>query len=191
MLLFINNTETDMTNKEKFDVLYKKYYRYIYKIIFNVLKSNKHVDDAVQETFMKIWKNINVLDRDDEEGCKAFISVVAKNTAINKYNSDKKNTSKIVEIDDEVLLAVVNDNSVNPADIIVNDDNVDYIYSKINELGEKYCDVMLLKYKYHYTPEEISKLTDINLKTVYTRLSRGKEMLKAILLKERGNTNEK
>ena len=60
MLLFINNTETDMTNKEKFDVLYKKYYRYIYKIIFNVLKSNKHVDDAVQETFMKIWKNHSI-----------------------------------------------------------------------------------------------------------------------------------
>ncbi len=191
MLLFINNIETDMTNKEKFDVLYKKYYKYVYKIIFSVLKNDKHIDDAVQETFMKIWKNITVLDLDDEEGCKAFISVVAKNTAINKYNSDKKNTFNVVEIDDEVLFAVVNDNSMNPADIIVNDDNVDYIYGKINELGEKYCDVMLLKYKYHHTPEEISKLTDINLKTVYTRLSRGKEMLKAILLKERGNTNEK
>ncbi len=190
-MFFINNTETDMTNKEKFDVLYEKYYRYVYKIIFSILKSHKHIDDAVQETFMKIWKNITVLDSDDEEGCKAFISVVAKNTAINKYNSDKKNASKIVEIDDEVLFAVVNDNSINPADIIVNDDNVDYIYGKINELGEKYRDVMLLKYKYHHTPEEISKLTDINLKTVYTRLSRGKEMLKAILLKERGNTNEK
>lgn len=190
-MFFKNKAKPQITDKEKFDILYKKYYRYVYKIIFGILKSDKHIDDAVQESFMKIWKSIDKLDVSNNEGCKAFISVVAKHTAINKYNKDKKTTSKIVEMDNAVLATIQDTGNSDPADIIANDDNIEYIYSKIKEMDEKYSDVMLLKYKYDYTPEEISILTGINLKTVYTRLSRGKEILKSELLKERGNHNEK
>lgn len=190
-MLFTHSAKPYVSNKEKFDIIYKKYYRYVYKIVFSILKSDKHIDDLVQESFMKIWKSINRLNINDEEGCKAFISVVAKNTAINKYNKDKKRTSKFIEIDDNILFATTSDDSLDPVDIIINDDNVDYIYSKIKELGDKYNDVMLLKYKYDYTPEEISNLLDTNLKTVYTKLSRGREMLKSKLMEERRKHNEK
>ena len=190
-MLFGHSAKTNISNKEKFDILYKNYYKYVYKIAFSILKSEKHIDDTVQESFMKIWKSIEKLNINDKEGCKAFISVVTKNTAINKYNKDKKSASNFVEIEDTVLFATTRDDSSDPADIIVNDDTIDYIHNKIKELGDKYSDVMLLKYKYDYTPEEIAELTGINLKTVYTKLSRGREILKSKLSKERGNYDEK
>lgn len=189
-MFFINTAKPDMTKKEKFDFLYKKYYRYVYKIVFNILKEDKHIDDTIQELFMKIWKCISRLDINDENSCKAFISVIAKNTAINKYNKDKKENSEFIDVEDGVLHATTGDSNSDPAEIIVNDANVEYIYQKIAELGEKYSDVLLLKYKYYLTPEEISKLTDINLKTVYTRLLRGRELLKEKLSEEGRKQNE-
>ena len=188
---FVTPAEQKKSNKEKFNKLYHQYYRYVYKIVFSILKNHKHIEDIVQEIFIKIWNSIDSLNLNDEEGCKAFISVVAKNTAINKYNKDNKTVTKIIKTADDIIHATVSDNSPDPADIIVNDANVNYIYDKITELGEKYGDVMLLKYKYDHTPEEISKLTGMNLKTVYTRLSRGREILKSKLLEERGKHNEK
>ena len=106
-------------------------------------------------------------------------------------SEDCRTIGNFVEIEDTVLFATTRDDSSDPADIIVNDDTIDYIHNKIKELGDKYSDVMLLKYKYDYTPEEIAELTGINLKTVYTKLSRGREILKSKLSKERGDYDEK
>ena len=190
LLYFKNSQGQENDKKEFFNKLYRKYYRYVYKIIFSILKSDKHIDDTVQECFMKIWHSIDKLNVNDDEGCKAFISVVAKNTAINRYNKDKKSTSNFIKMDDNVLFATTSDKSADPAEIIINDANVNYIYGKIKELGETYRDVMLLKYKYHHTPEEISSITGMSLKTVYTKLSRGREILKSKLLEEGGKNNE-
>lgn len=190
-MIFVNITDFKISKKEKFNILYQKYYRYSYKIAFGILKKDKYIDDVVQEIYMKLWKNIDKINLDDEEGTKAYVSVAAKTTAINKYNKDKKSGTKFVEINDDVLFATTSNESADPADIVVNNANVDYIYDKIKELGKNYDQVMMLKYKHEHTPEEIAEVTGLNIKTVYTKLSRGREILKAKLLEERRKRNEK
>ena len=192
MLPIAKITDIKLNKLEKFNFLYKNYYRYIYKIAYSVLKNDKIMDDAVQDIYMKIWNCIDKINIDDTAGTKYFISVVAKNTAINKYKSEKKDKTHFVEIDNDILFAINGDKSADPLEIVINDDNVNYIYSKIDELGEKYSEVLTLKYKYELTPEEIATLTELSIKTVYTKLSRGRELLKSKLFEEeRGNDSEK
>lgn len=190
-MLFINTADAKIGKKEKFSILYQKYYRYSYKIAFGILKNDRYIDDVVQEIFMKLWKNIDKINMDDEEGTKAYISVAARTTAINRYNKDKKVGTKFVEINDDVLFATTSDETADPADIVANNANVDYIYGKIKELGKNYDQVMMLKYKHEHTPEEIAEVTGLNIKTIYTKLSRGREILKGKLLEERRKRNEK
>lgn len=190
-MLFVFSSGSSDDKDEKFNKLYTKYYGYAYTIAKNILYDKSYVDDMVHDIFYNIWNNIDKIDADDELGAKAWISVIAKNTTINKYNKDKKISPKIAQIDNDTLYATVAERSANPCDIVVNDDNVEYIYRQIGKLGKKYSDVMLLKYKYDHTPEEIAEMLGMNVKTVYTRLTRGRDLLKTKMVdKERGTKDE-
>lgn len=140
---------------------------------------------------MRIWKAIDSINLDEEDATKGFVARVAVNTTINKYNKDKRISPNISEIDHDTLFAIASDRAANPSDIVADDASVQYIYDKIGELGNVYSDVMFYKYKFDMTPEEIANLTGLSIKTVYTKLSRGRELLKAKLYDERRINNER
>ena len=51
----------------------------------------------------------------------------------------------------------------------------------IRKLPEKYADIMLFYYGYGYTADEIAKMFDMNIATVYSYLSRGRKKLEKLL----------
>lgn len=190
-MLFVNKSSAKMSREEKFAIVFDKYYKYVYKISFNILKDHKLMDDMVQEIFMRIWKAIDSINLDEEDATKGFVARVAVNTTINKYNKDKRISPNISEIDHDTLFAIASDRAANPSDIVADDASVQYIYDKIRELGDVYRDVMFYKYKFDMTAEEIASLTGLSIKTVYTKLSRGRELLKVKLYDERRINNER
>ena len=190
-MLFVNKPYAKISRKEKFDIVYEKYYKYVYKIAYSILKDHRLMDDMVQEIFLRIWKGLDSINLEDGVASKAFVARVSINTTINKYNKDKKINPNISEIDHDTLFAIASDRAANPSDIVADDASVQYIYDKIRELGDVYRDVMFYKYKFDMTAEEIASLTGLSIKTVYTKLSRGRELLKAKLYdSERRINNE-
>ncbi len=191
-MLFVNKSSAKISREEKFAIVFDKYYKYVYKISFNILKDHKLMDDMVQEIFLRIWKAIDSINLDEEDATKGFVARVAVNTTINKYNKDKRISPNISEIDHDTLFAIASDRAASPSDIVADDASVQYIYDKIGELGDVYSDVMFYRYKFDMTPEEIANLTGLSIKTVYTKLSRGRELLKAKLYdSERRINNER
>lgn len=188
-MIFLNKSSAKISREEKFAIVFDKYYKYVYKISFNILKDHKLMDDMVQEIFLRIWKAIDSINLDDEDATKGFVARVAVNTTINKYNKDKRISPNISEIDHDTLFAIASDRAANPSDIVADDASVQYIYEKISELGDVYSDVMFYKYKFDMTPEEIANLTGLSIKTVYTKLSRGRELLKAKLYDDERRIN--
>lgn len=140
----------------------------------------------MQEIWLKIWRTLDVIT--DEDSAKDWISTLARNTAINDRNKNNTKENKEPDMEDDVLLAIASNPAEDPADIIANEENVSYIYQKICKLDKKYADVLLLNYKYSYTPLEIASLLHLNQKTIYSRLSRGKAALKNMLLWEGSET---
>ena len=147
------------------------------------------MEDIMQDIFLRVWKGLDSIDLDNHESTRAYIGTVARNTAINKYKNEKNITPKMVEVDDDVLYATVSAKNVDPCDIVVNDANVNYIYEKIGDISRCYRDVLYHKYKYERTPEEIAVITGLNIKTVYTKISRGRQILKTMLLDEERRIN--
>lgn len=84
----------------------------------------------------------------------------------------------MVDIDDEASLFILSRCDNEPLNTIVAAENIEFIYKQIKSLKKIYADILLLKYKFDFTPEMISKLLNIKLKTVYTRLSRGENILR-------------
>lgn len=181
-MINLNSNTTD--DQEKFDRLYEEFFAYSYQIAINILGGGKHIEDVMQETWVNIWHSMEVIT--DNTTAKAWIAVLTRNAAINALNKNIVRDKRTLDIDDVVLYATTPDDN-DPLDIVADRDNIEYIYRQMQTLDKKYADVLLLKHKFKCSPEKIAKLLQTNIKTVYTRISRGEKMLKEKLLRhERG-----
>ena len=177
------------TNREKFSRIYDRYFLYAYTIAYKILNNRLQAEELLQDIFERVWKVIDKIE--DENNVKALVGVIARNTAINEMQRLKRQNEKILEFESEAVhINFGADVRKNPVDIVVSEENVRMIFEEIKNLKDIYKDVLILKYKFNLTPEEISKSLDLNVKTVYTRIERGTSILREKLTKEGGLYSE-
>lgn len=184
MILSIHPTEDTEENNKKFESIYNKYYNYAYTIAYNILHDVQQMEDVMQTIFLCVWKILSKMT--DDQSTKALISTIARNSAINAGKKMTRDSGNKIDIDDDVMYATTTLADSDPLDIVISKENLQNIYNQIKSMKKIYADVLLLKYKFNFSPEQISELLDINVKTVYTRLERGGGILKnALKSKER------
>lgn len=142
----------------------------------------------MQEVWLNVWRSFDAVR--DERSAKAWIAVLSRNAAKNILDKKTVKDKNMIAADEDVFAAAP-DGGEDPVDLVASRENIEYIYRQMRDLDEKYAAVLLLKYKFNRTPAEIADILHIRLKTVYTRLCRGKELLKNKLLQsERGEEIE-
>jgi RNA polymerase sigma factor (sigma-70 family) len=77
-----------------FEYLYEHYSPALYGIICKILKDKDKADDVLQDSFLKIWRNIGFYNT-DKGTLFTWMLNVARNTAIDKLRSDVKFTSDV------------------------------------------------------------------------------------------------
>ncbi|MDR2810797.1 MAG: sigma-70 family RNA polymerase sigma factor [Tannerellaceae bacterium] len=65
---------------EAFDVLYKTYFDLLYGYVFRLTRSHSSTRETVQNTFVKIWQNRELLDAN--QSFKAYLFKIAQNDII-------------------------------------------------------------------------------------------------------------
>lgn len=81
-----------------FNQLYLKYSDYVFVTCFKVLRDRRDAEDASQETWIKVWRNI-AANRYQEGNTKGWLSVIATNTCRDMLRSRKTNLTLIEEIE--------------------------------------------------------------------------------------------
>ena len=139
-------------------------------------------EEAVQESLIKIAKNIKSVKYPADNSTISFIMTVTKRTAIDKARVELKVTPD--SIDDE-------NNYINYADVkaidiekAVTEQGLEKIYTAINNLSPAYREAIILKIIHGYSNSEIAKLLKLNPKTVEMRIYRGRAILKSKLMEE-------
>ena len=177
MHLFQNN-KSGSDNNSCFNEIYFKYYKYAYTIAINLLKNPDLVDDVLQDSFIKVYKELETIRRINSElAVKAFISVIVRNTAKNAVLKKSKEKSRLANIDDTALENILADNTGDPLENLIISEGVELIKREIYNLPEKYSSVLELKYIHKYNTAKIAELLNIKVKTVYVRIDRGKILL--------------
>lgn len=164
MLLFITLIEDDEI-QSKLETIYNKYSKAMYNHAFNILKNAGDAEDAVQEAFIRLFKNVKSISDPNSRKTKSFALIITGNYAIDIYRKRKRlNESELLEDAFPVF------------------DNFEYegtnqITAEILKLGTRYRNVLLLKYVYEFDYAEIA--TQMNISTVNARklVQRAKEML--------------
>ncbi len=157
-------------NKKALNLLYEYYSGSLYGVILKVTNNEELAEDALQETFIKVWKNAGKYDA-SKARLFPWLYRLARNTAIDKLRSFNNRYHKEVQIDksDVYILPTLN----------INQDVMD-IKKHLGNLDEKYKIVIEALYFEGLTQQEASEELDIPLGTVKSRLKIGLRELRKV-----------
>ncbi len=138
----------------------------IKRICILYLKNQSDTEDIFQNVFLKYYNSSTHFE--NEEHLKAFLIRIAINECKDLLKSFfRKNTLPITEINE---LSVSQNLDINLS-----------VREAVLKLPDKNKIVIYLHYFEGYTSVEISKMLNKNVNTIYTLLSRGREMLKTTI----------
>ncbi len=157
-------------DKYALNLLYEHYSDSLYGVILKVTANEEIAEDALQETFIKVWKNAH---KYDSTKAKLFTWLyrIARNTAIDKLRSFNNRYKKEIQIDKSnvYILPTLN----------LNQDVID-LKEHLGRLEDKYQIVLNALFFEGMTQQEASEELNIPLGTVKSRLKIGLRELKKV-----------
>src|SRR5690554_7244869 len=143
-------------DKKAITLLYENYADALFGVILKVLNDEELAQDALQETFIKVWKNSKSYN---SEKAKLFTWLyrIAYNTAIDKIRSQTNKTGKEIQIEDSNVYMLTSEG--------LNQDVMD-IKTHLKTLDEKYQIVINALFFEVMTQKEAVEELDIPLETI-------------------------
>ena len=144
-------------------------------------------EDMLQEAFLRLSKHVDVIDiHGDEPKLRVFLKTVIENVTwtLIRREYPKRNTVSMDELESE---PTIEDNVLEQIQV---KEDYNRVLGIIRSMKPIYRDTLTLHYVHQLNAETIASLTDAPVKTVYTRLSRGLEILKKRYFEEEQKTKE-
>jgi RNA polymerase sigma-70 factor (ECF subfamily) len=159
-------------NSASFSTLYDMYSESIYGLIFKIVKVEDVASDIMQDTFIKVWQNIQKFDA-SKGSIFTWILNIARNASIDYLRRNNKMVSG--EIQEEHLNVSILNN-------IDNQININHIGLKdaVKTLSIDHQFVIEYQYYYGYTQQELSEEFEIPLGTIKTRTRNALNLLRNI-----------
>lgn len=155
-----------------FSYLYDHYSAALYSIILNIVPDKDLASDVLQEVFIKIWKQIESYDT-TKGRLFTWMLNVARNASIDAVRSkgyQKNQQSR--ELTENVYYA--------GGSTETNTDRIG-LRKVVHNLKEEYRVLIELSYFEGFTQDEISKMLEIPLGTVKTRMRSALTQLKQVI----------
>lgn len=143
----------------------------LYRIAFYILESEAEAEDAVQELYLKLWKNRDVLD--GIRNPKAYAVTLLRNLCLDRV----RKAGRIVGGDIPESLG----GSYDPDASIDQKERLEKVLAAIKSLPDRQREVLILHTIQGLTYEEISARTGINYLNLRVLLSRARQTLKRSL----------
>ena len=163
-----------------FEELVHRYTTLIYNFAYRLTGNVDAAEDITQETFIKVWKNINKYN--PSYNFKSWIFTIARNTATDYLR--KKKSILFSSMDDEEnpsFESTIVDDADIPSESLIKLEDSEYLNNILKKLPFNYQSVILLRYQNDMTFEEISEVMDKPLNTVKSWHRRGILKLRSIL----------
>ncbi len=148
-------------DKDAFRILYDNYSSTLYGIVLKIVGSAEVAEDVLQESFVKIWKNISSYDK-TKGRLFTWLLNITRNTAIDKLRA-KHEKYQIQSIDDSVYQVDKQSSATMKVDHIG-------VKQSVQQLKPEHRIIIDMAYYGGYTQEEISEELKIPLGTVKTRM---------------------
>ncbi len=165
-------------NKEAFGSLVKEHQQYAFNLAFRIICNEEDARDIVQESFIKIWKNMKQFDPNMK--FTTWMYKIVSNTAIDFLRSTKKTIS--VNIDD-FREKIEQLNVEHPETKLNNKETGTLIHSISETLSKKQRLVFILRDLEGLNPVETSEILDIPETSIKSNLYHARKAIKEKLQK--------
>ncbi|MBE6703800.1 MAG: sigma-70 family RNA polymerase sigma factor [Ruminococcaceae bacterium] len=184
MLPFIL-TIGDETKQKALEELYNTHSIRMYNSAYKILENKHDAEDALQDTFIKIYKNIDKFMSLSGDDLILLIIIYTRNTARDirrRKITEKKHTSEGYYDDDgESVFADISDPDANVEEIVINKERIAETRSFIDSLPTAQRDVIIMKYRLGMREKEIAKALGISETAVSSRVLRAKDSLRKMM----------
>ena len=161
------------------------YSAYITCIVWELLHkkgTKEDIEEVVADTFISLWLTAERINYKQYSSIKSYLAMIARNKAKDWLRSYR---GGILELNDDILLI---DGDVER--LILQKEQQLIIGRTLEKLKEKDKAIFIMYYYRYKKIEEIAEILKMNPQTVKTRLRRGREILKRILLEEGYDASE-
>lgn len=148
-------------NKDAFRHLYDEYANYAIRTAKAITRNDEIAKDAVQETFIRVYKNISSYNSTLSFGAWFYRILV------NECNRLLKKEKRAIPIDTSVVEVIE-----------ASKEGVTDLYEIIQNMSDLYRIPLLLKYIQGFSEKEVAEILDLNQNTVKSRLLNGRNLLK-------------
>lgn len=155
-----------------FSYLYDNYSGALHAIILNIVNEEELASDVLQEVFVKIWKQIDSYDS-SKGRLFTWMLNIARNASIDMIRSKSYQNSRQNRELTEDMYAMVGSSQTRTDQI--------GLRKMVHNLKEEYKVLVELSYFQGYTQDEISKILNVPLGTVKTRLRTALIQLREII----------
>jgi RNA polymerase sigma-70 factor (ECF subfamily) len=176
--LLINKAQNG--DEGAFNFLMTKYYPRVYASLFSFTKSKEDSEDIAQQTFIKVWQQINSFR--GESALFTWIYRIAINLAKNYVVSSAYKKQKINISSDAVEIDIPT--YENPEISLMHDESLKEIKSYVNKLPESLRTAFTLREVDGKSYEEIANITNTPIGTVRSRIFRAREGILEYIAKE-------
>ncbi len=156
--------------QNKFEALYYKYKNLLFYQALRIVKNERDAEDVLQNTFIKIAKNIKNVKNTDAKETLAFLIVITKNTAFDFLKRNKKITEVPLQDLDEI-------EDAEALESLVSHLEYEKIVSAIKKIPTPYNEVLYLHFVRDYSIKKTANLLERKTATVKMQLVRGKRIL--------------
>jgi len=145
------------------------------------LVGESEAEDAVQETFVKVWRNIKKYDR--QKKFRTWLLTIAKNTCLDMLRKKRPIVFSDFENDDgdNTFIESLTDKEPLPPEIAEAHLSADKISAALSGLSAKNRMVMEMHYYDEMTLQEIADVLNESVNTVKSRYRRALSTLKSVL----------
>ena len=162
--------------------LYLKYEKLMHKCAFSVLHDIQDADDAVNDTCIKLIRNIEKLRSLTRYTLRTYIVSTINHAAIDIYRERRRVGNKLFYTDStEDFISAFSDNAINVEDEILLMLDLEELYAAIDRLAPKDANILKWKYLEELSDREIAHMLGISEVGIRMALSRARKRLAALL----------
>lgn len=154
-----------------FEILVLRYQDKLCAFVYRITKDWGLAEEAVQDTFINIYKTIERID--SSKKFSSYIFQIAKNTAISYLRKIKKDISlndKVTCSEDETIY-----------EKLARKEEINKLHKKLENLPGRYLRMIMLYYFHDLSYKEMQEKLKLPLNTIRTQLRRAKVELKKLL----------
>lgn len=158
--------------------LMEKYKTLVSFIISQSVRGNADIEEAVQDTFFKVWRNRSEIDT-EKRSLKGYISMVAKCCAEDKRRTSARHadTDDISEVENDLGI------DIDYEDEAAKKENMRIIAACIREMSSPDREIFIDRYYFRLAVKDIAEKHNLKPKKVENILARRKKRLAKELLK--------